>query len=70
MEKIGLVYMRDTYGTFSNPDEPSYDIMAFCNGKSCLFKHYAESMVTDLTKEEIAEYSEMLSKLAVKWWGE
>lgn len=67
MESIGLIYIRDAYGTFSNPDEPSYDIMALLGTERCLFKHHPESTVKALTKEEIAEHSEMLSKLAVKW---
>lgn len=65
-EKIGLVYIRDPYGTFSNPDEPSYDIMALHGTERCLFKHHPESAVKALTKEEIEEYSELLSELAVK----
>lgn len=50
VEKIGLVYIRDPYGTFSNPDELSYDIMALSGEENCLFKHHAESTVT---KEEV-----------------
>ena len=67
VEKIGLVYIRDPYGTFSNPDEPSYDIMARLDDGNCLFKHHAESTVTALTEEEIEEHKELLAKLAVGW---
>lgn len=66
-ENIGLVYICDAFGTFTNSKEPSYDIMAFREGEVCLFKHQAESAVTALTKEEVMKHSEILSRLAVKW---
>ena len=63
VEKVGLVYVRDAYGTLSNPDEPSYDIMALLGESACLFKHHAESAVTALTEEEIEVYKNLLVQL-------
>ena len=47
-EKIrmsGTIGIVDKYGTFSRPDEPSYDIYAIFEGKESLFKHIPETDV-------------------------
>ena len=41
----GTVYIVDSFGTFEQNSEPSYDIMAQRNGEPCLFKHLPESSV-------------------------
>ena len=66
-EKIGIVAIRDPYGTFSDPDEPSYDIYAMLGDDVCLFKHHPESTVKALTEEELRENAELLTKLATRW---
>jgi len=66
-EKIGIVAIRDAYGTFSDPDEPSYDIFAMYGDEVCLFKHHPESTVKALTQEELKEHAELISKLATGW---
>lgn len=46
IELIGEVSIVDSYGTFEQNEEPSYDIMVDdYNGISCLFKHFRESVV-------------------------
>ncbi|MBO5175997.1 MAG: hypothetical protein J6C07_00950 [Lachnospiraceae bacterium] len=69
-EKIGIVAIRDAYGTFSNPKEPSYDIFGMYGESVCLFKHHPESTVKALTEEEVKEHAELLSKLADGWGRE
>lgn len=66
-EKIGIVAICDAYGTFFAPDEPSYDIYAMYQDRTCLFKHYPESEVQALTEEEIRANQELLSALEVRW---
>ena len=45
-EKIGKVAIIDSYGTFANPEDVSYDIMvATDEGTMCLYKHITESRV-------------------------
>lgn len=43
----GYVYIVDSYGTFGQNEEPSYDIMVdegeFPSSYPCLFKHIRES---------------------------
>lgn len=66
-EKIGIVAIRDAYGTFSDPDEPSYDIFAMYGDEVCLFKHHPESTVKPLTEEELKVHAELISRLATGW---
>ena len=66
-EKIGIVAIRDAYGTFSNPEEPSYDIYGMYEDDICLFKHHPESTVTALTEEELKEHAELIFKLITRW---
>jgi len=60
-EKVitGKVAIVDTYGTFEQNEEPSYDIMAELepgNEKSrCLFKHIRESGITAVPVEHFAD---------------
>lgn len=43
----GAIYIIDSYGTFFQTEEPSYDIMVEdYNGAPCLFKHIRESRVS------------------------
>ena len=63
---VGLVSIRDPYGTFSDPEEPSYDIMSLWNGEKCLYKHIPESVVRALTAEEIKEHDALLKKLSAR----
>lgn len=63
-EKIGIVAIRDPYGTFSDPEEPSYDIYAMYGDGVCLFKHHPESTVKALTEEELKQHGKELSYLA------
>lgn len=43
----GEIYIVDSYGTFFQTEEPSYDIMVEnYNGAPCLFKHVRESIVS------------------------
>lgn len=65
-ELIGVIAIRDTYGTFSNPEEPSYDIVALLDEEICLFKHRPESAVKELTDEEIKENMELIVELKAK----
>ena len=41
----GTVVVVDTYGTFENPNEVSYDIIAVWEGRDTLFKHIGEHMI-------------------------
>lgn len=41
----GTVAIVDTYGTFENPNEVSYDIIAVWEGRDTLFKHIGEHLV-------------------------
>lgn len=66
-ERIGIVAIRDPYGTFSDPEEPSYDIYAMYGDDVCLFKHHPESMVKALTGEELKDNAELISRLATRW---
>ena len=47
-KKIGSVYIVDSYGTFFNTTEPSYDIMVYENANQCLYKHIPESFVSSI----------------------
>lgn len=75
MEKIGVVVIRDPYGNFSCPNEPSYDIYAKLEGnlrsvysdEECLFKHISESEIRALTESELTENAELISHLARDW---
>lgn len=40
-EKIGHIYIVDSYGTFEQNEEPSYDVMV--EKEECLYKHCRES---------------------------
>ena len=40
-EKIGYIYIVDSYGTFEQNEEPSYDVMV--EKEECLYKHCRES---------------------------
>lgn len=66
-EKIGIVAIRDPYGTFFYPDEPSYDIFAMDKEDGCLFKHCSESTVKALSQEEMQEYAQLLTYLTNRW---
>lgn len=52
---IGTVYIVDSYGTFEQNEEPSYDIFVehFFNGEKCLVKHIRESSCYILEPEDI-----------------
>lgn len=63
-EKVGIVAIRDAYGTFSDPEEPSYDIYSIYEERVCLFKHHPESTVKALTEEETRENAELISRLS------
>ena len=39
------IVVVDTYGTFENPNEVSYDIIAAWEGRDTLFKHIGEHMI-------------------------
>ena len=41
----GTVAIVDAYGTFENPNEVSYDIIAVWEGRDTLFKHIEEHMI-------------------------
>ena len=41
----GTVVIVDAYGTFENPNEVSYDIIAAWEGRDTLFKHIEEHMI-------------------------
>lgn len=41
----GTVAIVDAYGTFENPNEVSYDIIAVWEGRDTLFKHIGEHLV-------------------------
>lgn len=52
----GKVYIIDSYGTFEQNEEPSYDIMVenFNNtGEACLVKHIRESSLYTMKFEEL-----------------
>lgn len=44
---IGKIHIVDTFGTFTQHDEPSYDVMVddWYDGKQCLVKHIRESLL-------------------------
>ena len=50
---IGTVEIIDSYGTFEQNEEPSYDIMVenFNGGEPCLVKHLRESSCYKIQKE-------------------
>lgn len=41
----GTIVIVDAYGTFENPNEVSYDIIAVWEGRDTLFKHIGEHMI-------------------------
>lgn len=41
--KTGLIKIVDAYGTFSQTEEPSYDVMI--KEDNCLYKHIRESNI-------------------------
>ena len=41
----GTIAIVDAYGTFENPNEVSYDIMAVWEGRDTLFKHIEEPLI-------------------------
>lgn len=41
----GTVVIVDAHGTFENPNEVSYDIIAVWEGRDTLFKHIGEHMI-------------------------
>ena len=49
VEKSGVIYIVDSYGTFEQNEEPSYDI--YSPLENCLFKHVRESEVLGEIKE-------------------
>lgn len=67
-EKVGVIAIRDPFGTYLNPDEPSYDIFAKWqqdkeDPKSttvCLFKHIPESAVKAISDDEIMDYADVI----------
>ena len=48
-EKSGVIYIVDSYGTFGQSEEPSYDI--YSPLENCLFKHIRESEVLGKIEE-------------------
>lgn len=46
--KTGTVYIVDSYGTFEQNEEPSYDILV--ESENTLYKHVRESKVDECTK--------------------
>lgn len=46
--KTGTVYIVDSYGTFEQNEEPSYDILV--ETENTLYKHVRESLVIACTK--------------------
>ena len=49
IERQGLVYVVDAYGTFEQNEDVSYDIMV--TSENCLYKHVKEKFVE--AKEQI-----------------
>ena len=49
--KTGTVYIVDSYGTFEQNEEPSYDILV--ESENTLYKHVRESKVDECTKSQI-----------------
>ena len=49
VEKCGVIYIVDSYGTFGQNEEPSYDI--YYPLENCLFKHVRESEVLGKIEE-------------------
>lgn len=43
VEKIGIIYIIDRYGTFEDDSDVSYDIMV--EDDNCLYKHIREDKV-------------------------
>lgn len=43
--KIGIISIVDAYGSWTVPNEPSYDIMVDEPSGRCLYKHIAEQYV-------------------------
>lgn len=67
-EKIGLVLIRDAYGSYPAPEEPSYDILLLWNETEVILsKHIGESLVEALSKEEISVSREQLAYIATHW---
>lgn len=48
-EISGVIYIVDSYGTFEQNEEPSYDI--YSPLENCLFKHVRESSVLGKIEE-------------------
>ena len=42
--KTGRIHIVDSYGTFFQTEEPSYDVMVE-DGEPCLYKHIPESYI-------------------------
>ena len=65
---MGIVAIVDAFGTYDNPEEPSYDIYSCLNAdERGVFKHIKESKVQPLSDEEARENSGLLTYLATHW---
>lgn len=65
--KVGIVAIVDAYGSWTVPEEPSYDIMATNDsGGCCLYKHIAEQYIVALDDVKGVE-EELLSIEAEVW---
>ena len=51
IELKGFVAIVDSYGTFEQHEEPSYDIWSFLGEEVCLYKHCRESTVSHCDEE-------------------
>ncbi|MGN0650676.1 MAG: hypothetical protein ACI4KM_09595 [Oscillospiraceae bacterium] len=49
---VGVVEIIDSYGTFEQNEEVSYDILSELNGEPCLYKHIRESGVFPVDESE------------------
>lgn len=74
-EYIGIIVVRDSYGTLGQKNEPSYDIFYKLpdalkdkySTSTCLMKHNPESKITALTEEEIKNNEELILYLEKMW---
>ena len=49
-EKVGVIYIVDTYGTFEDSTDVSYDILV--ETENILYKHFPERKVVSLISNE------------------
>jgi hypothetical protein len=54
-EKVGKIDIVDTYGTFEQVEEPSYDI--FVEEENCIYKHIRESAVIGIKELSYKNYN-------------